>query len=88
LNLVLSRVIPPSDPVDQGEEETRDAVGEATERSVSPAPTTGVVVPETTQQAVGTDDLQVSAEERRPDPTPAMRAEQLEEAQVEDEATT
>jgi hypothetical protein len=35
-----------SDPVDQGEEETWDTVGGAAERSTSPPPTTGVVVPE------------------------------------------
>jgi hypothetical protein len=73
--------------VDHGEEETCDIVGGATERSVNPAPTTGIVVPETAQQGAGANDSQASAEERRPDPSPSTRAEQPEEAQVEDKAT-
>jgi hypothetical protein len=44
-------------------------------------------VPKATQQAADVGDSHASAEERRPDPSPATRAEQLEEAQVEDEAT-
>jgi hypothetical protein len=62
-------------------------VGGATERIVNLAPTTGVVVLEVAQQTAGADDLRASAEERRPDPSPATRVEQPEEAQVEDEAT-
>jgi hypothetical protein len=58
-----------------------------TERSVSPTPTTGVVVSEAAQTAAGTGESQASAEERRPDPSPTTRAEQPEGAQVEDEAT-
>jgi hypothetical protein len=87
LNLELSQDIPPSDPVDQGEEETWDTVRGATERSINTAPSTEVVVPEATQQAAGASDSQASAEERRPDPSPTMRAEQLEGAHIEDEAT-
>jgi hypothetical protein len=87
LSLLMSQDISLSDPADQGEEETWDTVGGATEWSVSPAPTTRVVVPEATQQATGADDSHASAEERRPDPSPATRAEQPEEAQFDDEVT-
>jgi hypothetical protein len=82
---MLSQDIPPSDPVDQGEEETWDMVGGATERSLSPAPSTGVAVPEAAQQAAGASDAQASARERRLDPSPTTRVEQREGAQVEDE---
>jgi hypothetical protein len=37
---MLLQDIPPSDPVDQDEEEIWDMVGVAVERSVSPPPTT------------------------------------------------
>jgi hypothetical protein len=83
---VLPQDIPPSDPVDQGEEETWDTVGGVAERNTSPPPTTGVVVSESAQQEAGADNSQASAEERRPDPSPAMGAEQPEGAQAEDEA--
>jgi hypothetical protein len=45
-------------------------------------------VPAPAQQVAGVNNPQTSAEERRPDPSPAKVAEQLEEAQAEDEATT
>jgi hypothetical protein len=61
-------------------------VGEATERSISPAPITEVTVPEAAQQAAGSNDSQVSPEERRPDPSPTTGAEQPEGARVEEEA--
>jgi hypothetical protein len=63
-------------------------MGGVTKRSIFPPPTTGVVVPEMTQQAAGADNSQASAEDRRPDLSPATGAEQLEEAQAKDEATT
>jgi hypothetical protein len=61
--------------VDQGEEETWDMVGGATERSRSPTPSVGVVVPEAAQQAAGASDAQASVEERRPDPSPTTVVE-------------
>jgi hypothetical protein len=88
LNLILSEDIPPSDPVDQDEEETWDTVGEAAERNVSPPPTAGEVVSGSAQQGAGADNSQMSAEERRPNPSPTMVLEQPEEAQAEDEVTT
>jgi hypothetical protein len=84
---MLSQDIPTSDPVDQGEDETWDIVGAVAERSISLPPTTGEVVPGSAQQGVGANNSQVSAKERRSNPSPAKEPEQLEEAQAEDEAT-
>jgi hypothetical protein len=81
---VLSQDIPPSDPVDQDEEETWDTVGAAAERSVSPPPTTGEVVPGSTQQGSGTDNSQASAGEEGQNPSPTAVMEQPKEAQAED----
>jgi hypothetical protein len=86
LSLVLSQDIPPSDPVDQDKEETWDTAGAAGERNVSPHPTAGEVVPGSAQQGTGTDNSQMSPEERRPNPSPATVVEQPEEAQAEDKA--
>jgi hypothetical protein len=83
---MLSKDIPPSDPVDQDEEETWDTVGAAVERSVSPPPTTREVVPGSTQQGSGADNSEASAGEGRQNPSPAAVMEQPEEAQAEDEA--
>jgi hypothetical protein len=47
---MLSQDIPPSDLVDHDEEETWDTVEAASERSVSPPPTTGEVMPGSAQQ--------------------------------------
>jgi hypothetical protein len=74
--------------MDQGEEKTWDTVGAAAERNISPPPTIGEVVPGSAQQGSGVDNSQTSTEERRPDPSLATVAEQPEEAQAEDEATT
>jgi hypothetical protein len=62
-------------------------VGGAIERSVSPAPTIRVVAPEAAQQVASAGDSQALVEERRPDPSPSTRAEQLEGSRVEDEVT-
>jgi hypothetical protein len=83
----VSQDIPSSDPVDHSEEETWDTVGRAAERSISPPPTTGEVIPESAQQAVGAENSQVPAEERRADSSPAAAAEQSEEAQADNEVT-
>jgi hypothetical protein len=83
---MLSQDIPPY-PVDQDEEEIRDMVGAAAERSVSPPPTTREIVSGSAKQGAGADNLQMSAEGRRSNPSPATVTEQPEEAQAEDEAT-
>jgi hypothetical protein len=58
---MLSQDIPPSDPVDQDEEETWNMVGAAAERSVSSPPTTREVVSGSAQQGAGADNSQMSA---------------------------
>jgi hypothetical protein len=55
-------------------------------RGVS-APTTGEVVLESAQQAAGTDNSQASAEDRRPDSSPAAVVEQPEEAEADNKVT-
>jgi hypothetical protein len=86
LNLELLQDIPSSDRVDQGEEETWDTVGGATERSRSPAPTTEATVPEAAQQAAVADEPRASTEERNPKPSSSVRAVEPGEARVEEEA--
>jgi hypothetical protein len=54
---------------------------------ISPAPTTGVTVPEVAQEAAGASNSQASAEERT-DPSLTTRVKQPEGAHVEDEAPT
>jgi hypothetical protein len=46
--------------MDQGEEETWDTMGGATERSRSPGPTTEATVPEAVQQAAVADEPRAS----------------------------
>jgi hypothetical protein len=70
---VLSQDIPPSDPIDQDEEETWDTVGPAAERNVSLSPANGEAVPESAQQGTGVINPQTSAEERRQDPHQMQR---------------
>jgi hypothetical protein len=84
---MLSQDIPPSNPVDQ-DEETWDTVGAMAEKNVSLPPTTREVVQGSAQQGSGADNSQVSAGERRQNPSPTAVMEQPEETQVEDEATT
>jgi hypothetical protein len=84
--LELSQDIPSSDPVDQGDEETRDTVGGATEKSLGPAPTIEEVVPESAQQVTGAGEPPASTEERRPEPSATTGAVEPVVAHVEEEA--
>jgi hypothetical protein len=86
LNLELSQDIPLSEPVDQGEEETWDTVGGATERSHSLAPTTEATVPQAAQQVAVADEPRVSTEERRPETSATTGAVEPVVAHVEEEA--
>jgi uncharacterized protein (DUF2342 family) len=72
--------------VDQGEEENWDTVEGATERSLSPAPTTEATVPKATQQVVVVDELWAATEERRPESSSIAGAMEPGEALVEEEA--
>jgi hypothetical protein len=69
LNSELSQEIPSSDPVDQGEGDDWDTVGEPTERSHSPAPTVEELVSRMTQPATRVAEPRVPAEESRPEPS-------------------
>jgi hypothetical protein len=71
--------------VDQGEEETWDTVGAASERSRSLDPTTEVTVPEMAQRAAVADRPRSSSEERS-EPSSTVGAVEPGEAYVEEEA--
>jgi hypothetical protein len=86
LNLEVSQDIPPSDPVDQREEENWDTVGGATKRRLSPSPTVEATMPETAQQAAVTGEPRAPTEERRPEPSAATGAVEQVVAHVEEEA--
>jgi hypothetical protein len=60
---MLSQDIPPSDPIDQDEEDTWDTVGAAVQRSVSPPPTTGETMPGA-HHATGAMHSQASAKKK------------------------
>jgi hypothetical protein len=72
--------------VDQGEEDNRDTVGGATERSLSPAPTVEEIVSELAQQATGAGEPRASTEERRPEPSTTTGTVEPVVAHVEEEA--
>jgi hypothetical protein len=82
----LSQEIPSSDPVDQGEGEDWDTVGEPAERSRSPAPTVEKLVSQMTQQSTRVVELQAPAVESRPEPSTSVGAEEPAAAQAEEEA--
>jgi hypothetical protein len=86
LNYEFSQEIPPSDPVDQGEGDNWDTVGEPTERSRSPAPTVEELVSQMTQRATRVVEPQAPAVESRPEPSATTGAEEPVAAQAEEEA--
>jgi hypothetical protein len=85
LNYELSQEIPSSDPIDQGEGDDWDTVAEPTERSHSPAPTVEELVSQMTQQTTSVAELQVLAEESRPEPSTTTGAGEPVAAQAEEE---
>jgi hypothetical protein len=86
LNSELSQEIPSSDPVDQGEEDDWDTVGEPTERSHSPAPTVKELVSQMTQRTTRVVEPQAMADESRPKPSATTGVEEPVAAQAEEEA--
>jgi hypothetical protein len=86
LNSELLQEIPSSDPVDQGEGDDWDTVGELTERSHSPAPIVEELVAQLTQQTTRVVEQKVPAEGSRPEPSVNIGAEEPVVAQVEEEA--
>jgi hypothetical protein len=83
LNSELSQEIPSSDPVDLGEGEDWDTVGEPTERSCSPAPIVEELVSQMTQRTTRVVEPQVLAVESRPEPSMTTGAEEPVATQVE-----
>jgi hypothetical protein len=86
LNSELLQEIPSSNPVDQGEGDDWDTVGEPTERSRSPTPTVEEFVAQLTQQTTRVVEQQVPTMESRPEPSATTGAEEPVAAQVEKEA--
>jgi hypothetical protein len=86
LNSELSQEIPSSDPIDKGEGDDWDTVGEPTERSRSPAPTIEELVAQLTQQATRVGEQQVPVEESRPEPSTTTGAKEPVAAQAAEEA--
>jgi hypothetical protein len=88
LNSELSQEIPSPDPVDQGEGDDWDTVGEPTERSRSPTPTVEELVSQMTQQTTRVVEPQATADESKPEPSTTTGAEEPVETQAEEEAST
>jgi hypothetical protein len=86
LNSESSQEITPFDPVDQGEGDDWETVGEPTERSHSPAPTIEELVSQMTQRTTRVVEPQVPAVESRPKPSATTDAEEPVVAQAEEEA--
>jgi hypothetical protein len=82
----LSQEIPSSDPVNQGEGEHWDTVGEPAERSRSPAPTVEELLAQLAQQTTGVVEQQVPVEESRPGPSTTTGTEEPVVAQAVEEA--
>jgi hypothetical protein len=77
--------IPPSDPVDQGDEGDWETVGESAERNRSPAPTVEELV-QLTQRSTTVVEPQAPVVESRMEPAATAAAEEPAVAQAEEEA--
>jgi hypothetical protein len=86
LNFEFLQEIPPSDPVDQGEGEDWETVGEPAERSRSPAPTIEELVSQMTQRLTRVVESQAPTTESRSEPSTTTGAKELVAAQAEEEA--
>jgi hypothetical protein len=78
--------IPPSDPVDQGDEGDWETVGEPAERSRSPAPTVEELVSQLTQRSTIVVEPQAPVVESRTEPAATTTAEEPAVTQAEEEA--
>jgi hypothetical protein len=85
LNSEFSQEIPTSDPVDQGEGDDWETVGEPTERSRSPAPTIEELVSQMTWRTTRVVEPQAPAVESREEPSATTGAEEPVAAQAEEE---
>jgi hypothetical protein len=86
LNFEFSQEIPSSEPVEQGEGDDWETVGEPAERSRSPAPTVEELVSRMTQRSTRIVELQAPAMERRLEPSTTTGAEDSVAAQAEEVA--
>jgi hypothetical protein len=83
---LFSQEIPSSDPVDLGEGDDWEKVGEPNERSHSPAPTIEELVSQMTQRTTRVVEPQVQAVESSPETSATTGTEELVAAQAEEEA--
>jgi hypothetical protein len=86
MNSEFSQEIPPSDPVDQGEGDDWETVGEPAERGCSPASTVEELVSQMTQRSTRVVEPQAPAVKRRPKPSATTGAEDPVVSQAEEEA--
>jgi hypothetical protein len=86
LNYEFSQELPPSNPVDQGEGDDWETVGEPAERSRSPAPTVEELVSQMAQRMTRVVEPQAPTVESRPEPSATIGAEEPVVAQAEEEA--
>jgi hypothetical protein len=77
--------IPPSDPIDQGDEGDWETVGELAERSRSPAPTVEELVSRLTQRSTTVVEPQAPVVENRTKPAVIAAAEEPAATQAKDE---
>jgi hypothetical protein len=77
--------IPPSDPVDQGNEGDWETVGEPAERSRSPAPTVEELVSQLTQRSTTVVEPQAPVVESGTEPVATTAAEEPAVTQAEEE---
>jgi hypothetical protein len=80
--------VPPSYPVDQGDEGNWETVGEPAERSRSPAPTIEELVSRLTQRSTTVVEPPVPVVENRTEPAVTTATEEPAETQAEEEAPT
>jgi hypothetical protein len=78
--------IPPSDPIDQGDEGDWETVGEPAERNRSPTPTVEELVSQLTQRSTTVVEPQAPVVESRMEPAATAAAEEPVAAQAEEEA--
>jgi hypothetical protein len=76
--------IPPSDPVDQGDEDDWETVGEPAERSRSPAPTVEELVSQLTQRSTTVVEPLAPVVENRTEPAATVIAEEPAATQAEE----
>jgi hypothetical protein len=86
LNFGSSQEIPPSDPVDQGDGDVWETVGEPAERSRRPAPTIEELALRMTQRSTRVVEPRAPAVQSRPEPNATAGAEEPATAQAEEEA--